>query len=73
MTGRTMLAALAVAMILATAVPMAAHAQARVEYIDIRWDGVEKLCVIYGDGRVEFISDSVDPALWRTFSLLKPE
>jgi prepilin-type N-terminal cleavage/methylation domain-containing protein/prepilin-type processing-associated H-X9-DG protein len=29
--------------------------------------------LLYADGRVEFIGDSIDPALWRTLSLLKPD
>lgn len=28
---------------------------ARVEFIDIRWDGVDRLCVVFPDGRVDFI------------------
>jgi hypothetical protein len=35
--------------------PVPAMAQAaKVEYIDIRWDGVDRMCVVYADGRVEF-------------------
>jgi hypothetical protein len=68
MTGRAGLTALAVAVFLVATVPAQAQAQAQaqapmrapaVEYIDIRWDGVEKLCVIYGDGRVEFLGEEL--------------
>ena len=32
-----------------------AQAQAlRTEFIDIRWDGTSRMCVIYPDGKVEF-------------------
>lgn len=27
---------------------------AKVEFIDIRWDGVDRMCVVYPDGRVDF-------------------
>jgi hypothetical protein len=36
------------------AVPAAAQ-EARYDYIDIRWDGVDEMCVVYGDGRVDFV------------------
>ncbi|HKT18045.1 MAG TPA: hypothetical protein VJR47_08390 [Stellaceae bacterium] len=26
----------------------------KVEYIDIRWDGTDRMCVVYPDGRVDF-------------------
>lgn len=34
--------------------PMAQDRSGHVEYIDIRWDGVDKMCVVYPDGRVVF-------------------
>jgi hypothetical protein len=58
---RTGLAALAAAGVLAGA-PMTASAQTRapaVEYIDIRWDGVEKLVVVYPDGKVDFMGEEL--------------
>jgi hypothetical protein len=36
--------------------PMAQTRSAKVEYIDIRWDGVDRMCVIYPDGRVVFFN-----------------
>ena len=27
----------------------------QVEFIDIRWDGVDRLCVVFPDGKVEFL------------------
>jgi hypothetical protein len=36
---------------------IAAQAQApglRTEFIDIRWDGTSRMCVVYPDGKVEF-------------------
>ena len=35
------------------AAPAAAPA-AKTEFIDIRWDNVDRMCVIYPDGRVDF-------------------
>jgi hypothetical protein len=34
--------------------PMAQGRVSKTEYIDIRWDGVERMCVIFPDGRVDF-------------------
>ncbi len=42
---------------LAAATQISAFAQsapARVEYIDIRWDGTDRMCVVYPDGKVVF-------------------
>jgi hypothetical protein len=40
---------------LAAVAPVPALAQAaKVEFIDIRWDGVDRMCVVYPDGRVDF-------------------
>jgi hypothetical protein len=36
--------------------PMAQTRSAKVEYIDIRWDGGDRMCVIYPDGRVVFFA-----------------
>jgi hypothetical protein len=49
------LAALA-AVFSAGLMPVGAMAQGatKVEFIDIRWDGVDKMCVIYPDGHVRF-------------------
>jgi len=38
----------------AQASPMAQDRTSKVEFIDIRWDGVDKMAVIYPDGRVVF-------------------
>ena len=27
----------------------------KVEFIDIRWDGVDRMCVVFPDGRVDFV------------------
>jgi len=35
--------------------PAAPAAAAKVEFIDIRWDGVDRMCVVYPDGHVDFI------------------
>ena len=34
--------------------PMAQDRSGKVEYIDIRWDGTDRMCVIFPDGRVTF-------------------
>ena len=39
--------------------PMAQGRLAKVEYIDIRWDGGDRMCVIYPDGRVEFFTQEL--------------
>ena len=36
--------------------PMAQTRSAKVEYIDIRWDSSDRMCVIYPDGRVVFFA-----------------
>src|SRR5262245_15040922 len=36
--------------------PTAQTRSAKVEYINIRWDGVDRMCVIYPDGRVVFFN-----------------
>jgi hypothetical protein len=41
------------------AAPAAAQ-DSRYEYIDIRWDGTDRMCVIYGDGRVEFVGRELE-------------
>jgi hypothetical protein len=33
---------------------MAQDRSPKIEFIDIRWDGVDRMCVIYGDGHVDF-------------------
>jgi hypothetical protein len=30
------------------------------EYIDIRWDGTDRMCVVYGDGRVDFVGKELE-------------
>jgi hypothetical protein len=35
-------------------VAMAQDHSPKVEFIDIRWDGVDRMCVIYPDGHVRF-------------------
>jgi hypothetical protein len=39
--------------------PMAQTRSAKVEYIDIRWDGGDRMCVIYPEGRVVFFAPEV--------------
>src|SRR5215469_16650379 len=49
--------ALAVALFGLARSDMSAQAQApalRTEFIDIRWDGTSRMCVVYPDGKVEF-------------------
>src|SRR5258708_3234810 len=38
----------------------AAAQDARYEYIDIRWDGTDRMCVVYGDGRVDFVGKELE-------------
>jgi hypothetical protein len=62
MTTRLMMAAAALALLLVGVTPVEAPAQPRaqrLEYIDIRWDGVDRLCVVYPDGRVDFLGDEL--------------
>jgi hypothetical protein len=57
-TGWTIAAALAV--VLATSGLGRAQSPApRVEYIDIRWDGLDRMCIVYADGHVEFLNDQL--------------
>ena len=39
---------------------MAQAASAKVEFIDIRWDGVDRMCVVYPDGRVNFFGKELN-------------
>jgi hypothetical protein len=48
------LAALAAVSVVALAPASASAQAAKVEFIDIRWDGVDRMCVVYPDGRVDF-------------------
>lgn len=32
----------------------------RIEYIDIRWDGTDRMCIVFPDGRVEFIGKELE-------------
>jgi hypothetical protein len=32
----------------------------RVEYIDIRWDGTDRMCIVFPDGRVEFVGKELE-------------
>ena len=32
----------------------------RVEYIDIRWDSTDRMCIVFPDGRVEFIGKELE-------------
>jgi len=32
---------------------------AKVEYLDIRWDGVDRMCVVYPDGHVVFFGQEL--------------
>jgi len=62
MNTKMMVAAGALALLLVGAVPVEAPAQMRgprVEYIDIRWDGVDRLSVVYPDGRVDFLGEEL--------------
>jgi hypothetical protein len=38
------------------AVPAMAQPAPKVEYIDIRWDGIDRMCVVFPDGRVQFVA-----------------
>ena len=38
----------------------AAAQDARYEYIDIRWDGTDRMCIVYGDGRVDFVGKELE-------------
>jgi hypothetical protein len=38
---------------------MAQAPASKVEFIDIRWDGVERMCVVYPDGRVVFFGQEL--------------
>jgi hypothetical protein len=51
-----MLAALTVLFLVGAAQinPMAQGRPPKVEFIDIRWDGQDRMCVVYPDGRVDF-------------------
>jgi len=55
------LAALAAVALLAVAKgdAVAQSQGAKVEYIDIRWDGVDRMCVIYPDGKVVFFGQEL--------------
>jgi len=39
--------------------PLAQAHPPKVEYIDIRWDGGDRMCVVYPDGRVVFFSEEL--------------
>ncbi len=44
------------------AAPLAARAQdssQKYEYITIRWDGVDRMCVIMEEGKVKFVGDDM--------------
>ena len=30
------------------------------EYIDIRWDGTDRMCIVFPDGRVEFVGKELE-------------
>lgn len=32
----------------------------RVEYIDIRWDGTDRMCIVFPDGRVDFVGKELE-------------
>ena len=38
---------------------MAQASGSKVEFIDIRWDGVDRMCVVYPDGRVVFFGQEL--------------
>jgi hypothetical protein len=62
MNGRLVFTALAAALLLVGVAPVEAPAQMRgprIEYIDIRWDGVDRLSVVYPDGRVDFLGEEL--------------
>lgn len=43
--------------------PLGAVAQdmaSQVEYIDIRWDGTDRMCIVFPDGRVEFVGKELE-------------
>ena len=39
---------------------LAQDAGAKFEYIDIRWDGTDRMCVVYPDGHVEFVGKALE-------------
>lgn len=39
---------------------LAQDAGAKFEYIDIRWDGTDRMCVVYADGHVEFVGKALE-------------
>ena len=52
------LTALSIAAVLPT--HAVAQTAAAFEYIDIRWDGTDRMCVIFPDGRVEFVGKQLE-------------
>ncbi len=32
----------------------------KVEFIDIRWDGTDRMCVVYPDGHVDFVGKALE-------------
>lgn len=56
--------AFAAALYLGSPVSQSASAQAMsaagFEYIDVRWDGTDRMCIVYPDGRVDFIGKELE-------------
>lgn len=57
-TGWAIAAALA-ALLATSGLGRAQSAAPRVEYIDIRWDGLDRMCIVYPDGHVEFLGEQL--------------
>ena len=38
---------------------LAQDAGAKFDYIDIRWDGTDRMCVVYPDGHVDFVGQEL--------------
>jgi hypothetical protein len=59
----TLLAALYLGSPVSHSASAQAIALAGFEYIDIRWDGTDRMCVVYPDGRVDFIGKELEKVL----------
>jgi hypothetical protein len=47
------------------AIPALAESAAKVEFIDIRWDGTDRMCVVYPDGHVDFVGKALETSTQR--------
>jgi len=44
---------------------LAQDAGAKFDYIDIRWDGTDRMCVVYPDGHVDFVGKALEATMPR--------